>query len=306
MSDIITQRELWNAATETEQRAAIDSISKANPQLLELFEFIELASFECASIRNTVAVFRHRQTGMIFHLLPGELKFKPGITAEQAAMVVEQFGANEAQVTKNEVILYPAYTIRISPFLISRFVVTEAVWDMGCGSKLKRYYGADCAADSIHRDWAQGFASHLGLSLPSEMQWTYACRAGSQGIFYWGDEADLSMAWTEDNFDFSNGYRTLTEAEQKPANAFGLRGMIGHVSEWVADDIHYSKAPFAPTQQPLDYGEPSDGVLRGGGVIYGWKYNRSTSRIGSSTKVDQAVGFRLAMWLNLPDDPTAA
>lgn len=303
---LLNERTVWNAANTDAQQQAITALLAANPTLQNQFEYLGLQQFHCAQISNTVAVFRHLRSDMVLHLVPGEQKFCPGLSAEQAQAVVDQFGMNSLVVESNEVVLYLGYSIRISPFLISRYLVTERVWALANGASLPAYFGADCAADAVHRHHAVAAAAELGLTLPSEMQWEYACKAGSNQIFYWGDAPDLAMALTEDNTDFSRGYRSLTAEEQKPGNAFGLLGMIGNLSEWVADDYNHrnslsNNGPFAPTQRPYSLGhgpEHSDGVLRGGGYIYNWKYNRSTARIACSPIVDGGVGVRLAFNLN--------
>jgi hypothetical protein len=293
MTSILTQRSLWNAASDEQQQLALQQLLAKNPALAEQFTFLGLRQFSCGDIANTVAEFCHKQTQMIFHLLPGDLKYCPGLTKAQANYVAEHFGISEGEIEFNEIIMYQGYSIRISPFLISRYVVTERVWSQAGGAQLLAYFGDDCAADAIHRVQALATAEHLGLKVPSEMQWEYACKAGSTSVFFWGDEPNDAMAITEYNTDFSQGYRTFTEAEQKPANAFGLLGMIGNTSEWVADNTS-SRGPFAPTQKPLVVPGSDMGVLRGGGAIYGWNYNRSTSRIRSSSFVDGGVGVRFA------------
>ena len=67
----------------------------------------------------------------------------------------------------------------------------------------------------------------LTYRLPSEAEWEYACRSGTETARWWGDEPDPKMA----NFD-SKG---TTEVDAFPANPWGLHDMLGNVFEWVED-----------------------------------------------------------------------
>lgn len=69
--------------------------------------------------------------------------------------------------------------------------------------------------------------------LPSEAEWEYACRAGSETAFHFGnDVSELDKyAWYYDNSD------DLTQqVGQKLPNAWGLYDMHGNVAEWVLDE----------------------------------------------------------------------
>ena len=83
--------------------------------------------------------------------------------------------------------------------------------------------------------------------LPTEAEWEYACRAGSESKYYFGDninEIDY-YAWHKNN---SSG--KYHKVGQKKPNELGLYDMIGNVSEWVADS--YKEDIFKSKKQKKD------------------------------------------------------
>jgi formylglycine-generating enzyme required for sulfatase activity len=84
--------------------------------------------------------------------------------------------------------------------------------------------------------------------LPTEAEWEYACRAGTETAKYWGD--DLSKACMYENvadltaqkqlgmtssFECDDGYAATAPVGSFQPNAFGLHDMLGNVWEWCAD-----------------------------------------------------------------------
>jgi formylglycine-generating enzyme required for sulfatase activity len=128
-------------------------------------------------------------------------------------------------------------------------------------------------------------------SLPTEAQWEYACRAGSQTAFHWGnDEGRLGdYAW------FSGNSRNSVEpVDTKIPNAWGLWHMNGLVWEWCKD--RYGKYPTVPAEDPCGPTEGYDRVIRGSSLHYGPQYCRSARR-GSNDPSHRSTdyGFRLAV-----------
>ncbi|MBK7954484.1 MAG: formylglycine-generating enzyme family protein [Candidatus Accumulibacter sp.] len=78
----------------------------------------------------------------------------------------------------------------------------------------------------------QAFTAGVAAELPSEAEWEYACRAGTQTAYSFGDaitEAQVNY-WSEE------GARKMTVAVKSlPANPWGLYEMHGNVWEWCAD-----------------------------------------------------------------------
>jgi uncharacterized protein (TIGR02996 family) len=118
-------------------------------------------------------------------------------------------------------------------------------------------------------EWLNESDPGRAYALPTEAQWEYACRAGSESAYFWGDDPGRleDYAWFSDNA----GNATHPIYTKQP-NPWGLRHMSGHVWEWCGD--YYGNYATAPVQNPR--GQPtghllipgpgrSDLVLRGGG-----------------------------------------
>jgi formylglycine-generating enzyme required for sulfatase activity/uncharacterized caspase-like protein len=140
-------------------------------------------------------------------------------------------------------------------------------------------------------DWASGqTGGHF--SLPTEAQWEYACRAGSEKRFSFGDEDALLQvyAWYSENSDC----KTHAVGQKRP-NAWGLYDMHGNVEEWCADwydEAYYDKSA------PVDPPGPTDGrarVSRGGSWYRAAVHARSSDRYLPSEPSETTTfqGFRV-------------
>jgi formylglycine-generating enzyme required for sulfatase activity len=74
----------------------------------------------------------------------------------------------------------------------------------------------------------EAYVNWAGVSIPAEVEWIYACRAGTKTTFYWGDEFDYDYIWCREN-----SVTGTKPVATKPANPFGLYDMVGNVWEYI-------------------------------------------------------------------------
>lgn len=134
--------------------------------------------------------------------------------------------------------------------------------------------------------------------LPTEAEWEYACRAGSQTAYHFGDDASQlgEYAWYADNSDESG----TKKVGQKKPNAWGLYDMHGNAAEWVLDAFEPYKASDAVLNAATDWVRPTvldPRIVRGGS----WEFKADACRSASRYPSD------LEAWReydpNLPKSP---
>lgn len=136
--------------------------------------------------------------------------------------------------------------------------------------------------------------SRMTVVLPTESQWEFACRAGTQDRTYAGDADEQidEIAWTK-----ANAMGAQAVGGKKP-NALGIHDMCGNVSEWCLDV--YGTYPATSQSDPLaktpDAGEKPRNVLRGGSWNRDRRRARSAARFRSDPKSRNAdIGFRVVV-----------
>ena len=146
-------------------------------------------------------------------------------------------------------------------------------------------------------DYAQWLSAQTGkpYRLPTEAEWEFAARAGSETEYWWGNELGNNRANCDGCGSQWDNQQTAPVGSF-PANAWGLYDTAGNVWEWAQDCNHdnYNGSPAdgAAWQQ----GECADRVLRGGSWSHYGRDVRSASR-GRFGPVNgySRIGFRLAL-----------
>jgi len=200
-------------------------------------------------------------------------------------------------------------------FYIQTTEVTRGQWKVVMGTKP---WGIAADGGSAGTEDANYAASHVNwftaiefcrrlsreegktYRLPTEAEWEYACRAGTNTPWSFGiDEKVLGdYAWYKENaWDIGEQY-THQVGLKKP-NAFGLYDMHGNVYEWCHDYYGEDYYKSSPATDPLGPTLGSARVLRGGSWVNGSHLTRSAYRNWlNGGKGNHNAGFRLVRELD--------
>jgi formylglycine-generating enzyme required for sulfatase activity len=201
--------------------------------------------------------------------------------------------ANEAQL---EVMLSKGYFMGIHP-------VTQAQWKKVMGENPSRFQGDTLPVEQVSWHECIEFCKKMNLidgkryRLPSEAEWEYACRAGTNTPFHFGETISTDRANFDGKFVYGNGkggtYRQkTTPVDVFPPNEWGLCDLHGNVWEWCSD--WYG---IYPSGDAVDFQGPIEGRAR---VIRGGAWNQIPRRCRSAhrdcadpRKRRKDVGFRV-------------
>jgi len=172
---------------------------------------------------------------------------------------------------------------------------TDMTFGMG-----KSGYPAICMTQLAARIYCRWLTQKTGryYRLPTEAEWEYACRAGTQTAYSFGDDPEKlgEYAWFEENSE--EKYQPV--GKKKP-NPWGLHDMHGNVAEWVLDKYekdHYAKLGPGPVSKTVVVPTSEHPrVVRGGSWQDKPKRLRSSSRVYSKEEwKEQDPQFPQSIW----------
>ena len=177
---------------------------------------------------------------------------------------------------------------------------TQGMWEAVMGGNRSEFKGESGSAqrpvENVSWDDVQEFLEKLnarlpagvGAGLPTEAQWEYAARAGSETTYQWGDEEDGRRA------NWGNQRKGTTAVKRYEPNGWGLYDMHGNVWAWCEGGRReYSDRPVV---DPADVAGGDVRALRGGSWLDHPGCARSAYRYGF-LRVDRwnNNGFRLVL-----------
>jgi len=212
---------------------------------------------------------------------------KPGKFIMGSPIAEIHRGKNEIQ---HQVILKKGFYMQITE-------VTQAQWKavMGMDNNPSEFRGDNLPVECVSWNTAQEFIKKLNKKerkgkyrLPTEAEWEYACRAGTETAYYWGLDDAKEYCWYYDNSD----QKTHPVATKKP-NCWRLYDMSGNVSEWCEDWYDEGQGFYDRVEL---FRERNFRVLRGGSWYSTYRRGnwRSAGRGGTGPDcVSNSVGFRV-------------
>ncbi len=198
----------------------------------------------------------------------------------------------------------PVHTVLVEPFLMARAAVTVQEWQacVDAGACTLQPKGRpDQPVANVSWDDARQYAAWISgvtgkhYRLPTEAEWEYAARAGTETRYPWGN-AMVSGKASCKGCGEPVSMQNPPAVEAYPPNPFGLFGMGGGVAEWVGDCWHpnYQDAPRIGANA-WDAPDCRERVLRGGSWVADAKYLRPSSRDSYDASVRYPThGLRLA------------
>jgi len=173
----------------------------------------------------------------------------------------------------------PAHRVTISSgFWLGQTEATQEAYERVMGTNPSFSKGAKLPAENISWNDARSYCQAAGMRLPTEAEWEYAARAGSNGSRY-GDPEQI--AWY-----FNNSGGKTHEVGQKQPNAWGLHDMLGNVWEWV-EDWYAEQYPSGAATDPRG---PSSGTYR---ALRGGAYDSDSWGARASYRSREAPANRL-------------
>lgn len=131
--------------------------------------------------------------------------------------------------------------------------------------------------------------------LPTEAEWEYACRAGTNTAYFWGDDPSAAdeYAWNQ-----KNSSMLQKRAGSRKPNPWGLHDMHGSLWEWCSD--WYAELPSEEQTDPQGPLSGEQRVVRGGALDSPSGYFRSASRAPATPSLlysneGHNIGFRVVM-----------
>jgi len=228
------------------------------------------------------------ESGTVFRLIPsGQFKMgspdaEPGREADETHHFV--------QITK--------------PFYLAETETTQKQWERVMGSNPSRFQEARKPVERVSWLDAMEYCEEIGVTLPTEAQWEYACRGGTRSAYSFGkriteEQASFGGGKPKNGADDRPGRRMSTMPVRAFApNAWGLHDMHGNVYEWCAD--WYGEYPDgteeAPARDPVGPDSGETRVLRGGAWGSEPEFLRSAGRddFGPGDR-NAYFGFRAAL-----------
>ena len=166
----------------------------------------------------------------------------------------------------------PAHKVCLNSFYIDKYEASQKDFKDIMNKNPSKLFNDEWPADHVKFKDAVTFCALQGKRLPTEAEWEYAARAGTQ------KENPYNNDFNDHVWHIANSLRTPNPAKSKKPNAWGIHNMLGNVWEWVSDWYSPSYYQNSPRNNPTGPKKrKSHHVIRGGS----WADDKEFIRPGS-------------------------
>ncbi len=198
----------------------------------------------------------------------------------------------------------PTHQVTIKPFAIGKYPTTVREWNECAAAKACGFVATgkdDAPVTNVSWSDAKQFVAWLAgatrkaYRLPSEAEWEYAARGGTQTKYWWGDQFEPVMANCKNCSDVAAAEQPIKVGSFRP-NPFGLYDMGGGVDQWVEDCWHKNYQGAPSDGSPWVEGDCVSHVIRSGSWKNDARYARPANRDSYDTNVRYPThGLRVAL-----------
>ncbi len=245
--------------------------------------------------------------GLVFVLIPGG---KAWIGSQRSEPDGPNYDPNASLPDS------PVTEVDFEPFFLSKYEMTQAQWERMTGTNPSQHVAGrtigDMLVSALHPveqiSWtlADETLRNLGLVMPSDAQWEYAARAGTDTIWATGNasaslagSANLADAYCHAHggpptwsyeMDIDDGHLVHAPVGSFTPNRFGLHDVHGNVWEWCQHDREHAAARIDVFgDSNITRSDPRTRVHRGGG------YDNTASQLRVGLRYYALADFRRSM-----------
>ncbi|PAY03623.1 hypothetical protein CK489_38080 [Bradyrhizobium sp. UFLA03-84] len=198
----------------------------------------------------------------------------------------------------------PIRKVTVKPFAMGKFPVTVREWNACAAAKACGFTASgkdDVPVTNVSWSDAKQYVAWLAeltkkpYRLPSEAEWEYAARGGTQSKYWWGDQVQPGHVGCKDCGGDASAEQPVKVGSFRP-NPFGLYDMGGGVDQWVEDCWHRNYQGAPDDGAVWTGGDCGSHVIRSGSWKNDARYVRPANRDNYDTNVRYPThGFRIAL-----------